>query len=132
MAAKQENMIVFFDTIGRTIIGEKLKETDDKVRVKNPVIVHIVPNQQTGQMALQLFPAFFKEFQADKSEDTTWEYWKNQITLGDPINLDFRLYSQYENMFSNIVVPDQQIITPGQPQDSSPAPAEEPVKLFDT
>ena len=124
-------MIVFFDTIGRTIIGEKVEETKDKLRIKNPVIVHIVPNQQTGQMALQLFPAFFKEFQADKTEDTVWTYLKGQITLSDPINLDFRLYSQYENMFSNIVIPDQQIITPGQPQDSSPAPAGEPVKLFD-
>jgi hypothetical protein len=128
MASKQENIIVFFDTVGRTIIGEKVTESETKISIKNPVIVHIVPNPQTGQMALQLFPAFFKEFQADKNEDTTWHYWKSQIVLSDTIKLDFRLYSQYENMFSNLVLPNNNIVTPGQAQAN---PAGEIVKLFD-
>lgn len=125
---KKEDTIIFFDLVGRTIIGEKVSEEGEFIKVKNPVIVHIVPNQQTGQMALQLFPAFFKEFQADKNEDTVWNYRKCQLTLCDPIDLDFRLYSQYENMFSNIAVPQGTggIVTP------NGAPAEDsPIKLFD-
>lgn len=124
-----DKLIVFFDTVGRTIIGEIVKETDEKVSIKNPVIVHIVPNPNTGQMALQLFPAFFKEFQADKNEDTVWHYWKSQIVLSDNIKLDFRLESQYNNMFSNIVMPNNNIVTPG--QSNSNNAGGEIVKLFD-
>lgn len=124
MTTNRDNMIVFFDTVGRTIVGEKINETETQIEVKNPVIVHIVPNQQTGQIALQLFPAFFKEFQGDKSEDTVWHYWKSQITLSNKIALDFRLHSQYENMFSNVVTPDS-ITPPSNKQDDNV------IKLFD-
>lgn len=127
MSINKENIIVFFDAVGRTIITEKISETDQTIKVKNPVIVHIVPNQQTGQMALQLFPAFFKEFQADKSEDTLWSYPKNTIATCDAIDLDFRLLSQYEQMFSNIVLPDNNIVTP----QGDNTKEENVIKLFD-
>lgn len=120
-----KDMIVFFDTVGRTIIAEKASETDASISVKNPVIVHIVPNQQTGQMALQLFPAFFKEFQADKNEDTVWTYPRNQVVLSEKIQLDFRLLSQYESMFSNIVIPNNNVVAPNGQSNG------EPIKLFD-
>lgn len=122
----KKDMIVFFDTIGRTIIAEKDSETATHLKVKNPVIVHIVPNQQTGQMALQLFPAFFKEFQADKNEDTLWTYPKDLIVPSDHIALDFRLLSQYESMFSNIVIPNNNIVAP-----NGGAQNENVIKLFD-
>ena len=121
-----KNIVVFFDTVGRTIIAESLEETATELKVKNPVIVHIVPNQQTGQMALQVFPAFCKEFQADKSEDTTWSYPKNIIATSQPIALDFRLLSQYESMFSNIILPPANVVTPTA---AGSAPAA--IKLFE-
>lgn len=124
MTTNKENVIVFFDAVGRTIIAEKINENPQDIVVKNPVIVHIVPNQQTGQMALQLFPAFFKEFQADKNEDTEWTYPKNTIALSNKIHLDFRLLAQYEQIFSNIIIPNNNVATPNNQNDNV-------VKLFD-
>ncbi len=109
-----KKLVTFLDTVGRTIIGEEVDSPkgSDYLGVKNPVIVHIVPNQQTNQMALQLYPLFFKEFQADKNEDTIWSYNKSTIVESNDIVLDIKLQSQYNNMFSNIIVPDSTIVTP--------------------
>jgi hypothetical protein len=123
-------LITFFDTVGRTLIAEFVSDTETHVTVKNPVIVHIVPNQESGQMALQLLPAFFKEFLADKSQDTEWTYFKNNITLSNNPELDFRLKTQYQNMFSEIQVPDNNIITPQQAANPTEQTGEV-VNLFD-
>lgn len=128
-----KKLIVFFDTVGRTIIAEEVERKDSTLKVKNPVIVHIVPNQQTGQMALQLLPGFFKEFQADKTQDTEWTYNLNMIAPCTHVDLDFRLISQYSNMFSNIEVPENPIVTPDQVQQPPQGPQQgsEVVNLFD-
>lgn len=109
-----KKLVTFLDTVGRTIIGEEVDSPKGEkyLGVRNPVIVHIVPNQQTNQMALQLFPLFFKEFQADKNEDTVWSYNRDTIVESADIILDVKLQSQYSNMFSNIIVPDSTIVTP--------------------
>ena len=111
-----KKIVTFLDAVGRTIIGEEVDSPKGKdfLGVKNPVIVHIVPNQQTNQMALQLFPLFFKEFQADKNEDTVWSYNKSTIVESTEITLDIKLQSQYNNMFSSIIVPDSNIVTPAE------------------
>ena len=111
-----KKLVTFLDTVGRTIIGEEVESPKGEgyLGVKNPVIVHIVPNQQTNQMALQLFPLFFKEFQADKNEDTVWSYNRSTIDESDGIILDIKLQSQYANMFSNIILPDQNIVSPAE------------------
>lgn len=111
-----KKLVTFLDTVGRTIIGEEVSSPKGEkyLGVKNPVIVHIVPNQQTNQMALQLFPLFFKEFQADKNEDTIWSYNRETIVESVDIILDIKLQSQYSNMFSNIIVPDSTIVSPSE------------------
>jgi len=120
-------LVTFLDTVGRTIIGEEAEEQKAGfLAVKNPVIVHVVPNPQTNQMALQLFPAFFKEFQADKNEDTVWFYKLDNIVESNNVTLDFKLQAQYTNMFSKIIVPDNTIATP----DNANAQGNV-VKLFD-
>lgn len=111
-----KKIVTFLDTVGRTIIGEEVDSPKGPnfLGVKNPVIVHIVPNQQTNQMALQLFPLFFKEFQADKNEDTVWSYNRESIVESTGIILDVKLQSQYSNMFSNLILPDSSIISPAE------------------
>jgi hypothetical protein len=130
MALNKEKIVTFFDSIGRTIIGEQVDEkSNDKVlAVKNPVIIHVIPNEQTGQMALQLLPAFFKEFQADRNEESIWSFNRCQIAVAEPITFDERLYAQYEQMFSSIIVPEGagQVVTP----DSVTSPKGEKVQLF--
>jgi hypothetical protein len=116
------NIIVFFDSVGRTIVGEKLdSESNEKITaVKNPAVIHISPNPQSGQLTLQILPLFFKEFLADKSSSTTWLYKKDLITESKDIVFDFKLQAQYQQLFANAPAPSQ-------PQQNSP----DVVKLFD-
>ena len=61
------SLIIFLDSIGRLILGEKEESTDDNIfNVKNPVVI-MINGDQTGKMSVQLFPLFFREFLADKS-----------------------------------------------------------------
>ena len=113
----KENIIVFLDLVQRTIIGEELPEESNDVTlvVRNPVVVNIMPqydrntNQQTGQMALQLLPLFFKEFLAEKDESVVYRYPKNMITTIEKFKsgFDFRLYQQYQQITwpSRIITP---------------------------
>jgi len=104
---EKRNLVIFNDSAQRTIIGEgqKSESRDLTLRVKNPVVVNIVPvsvdpvnGQPSGQLALQLLPVFFKEFLSNKESDVVYSYRFSDITMiefdGD---FDERLYSQYEN-----------------------------------
>lgn len=112
------NIIVFLDNIGRTILGKKVNETNTHVSIENPALVHINANPQTNQLQLQILPLFFKEFQADKSESTVWKYNKNSITESETITFAFQFVAQYEQMFA---------AAPVQAQENTG----EVVKLFD-
>jgi hypothetical protein len=102
-------IVTFLDTIGRTIVGENntSKTTDTVLAVKNPVVLHVVPQDQSGRMSVQLLPIFFREFLADKSGDATFYFRKQNITETDIETFDFRLKAQYDQMFnkSNIFIP---------------------------
>lgn len=122
-----QNLTTFLDSLGRTVIAEAVPElTNDNVfAVKNPVIVHIVPVGSNGQMTVQLLPVFFREFLADKTEDTTWKYNRSTITEAETVVFDFKLTAQYQQMFSksNLIIP------PGAGEVAQPSP--DVVKLFD-
>jgi len=120
---EQNKIVVFFDTVGRTILGEKLedKTTKDILAIKNPAVVHIMPNQQTGQLQLQILPLFFKEFLAEKDAGTVWSYNRANITEAVDVTFDFKLEAQYRQIFANVPAP-----APQQPQGSP-----EVIRLFD-
>lgn len=122
---KETDLIVFFDTVGRTVLGERVnaETTEEILAIKNPAVVHIMPNQQTGQLSLQILPLFFKEFLADKTDSTVWHYNKKNITLSKDIVFDFKLSAQYQQLFSGLVLP-QTGVAPAQQKT-------EVVKLFD-
>lgn len=126
------NTIMFLDTLSRTILGEAVPDqnTTDKLAVKNPVILDIVPNQQTNQLQLRMIPIIFKEFQAAKDESIVWLFNRNSITENLGFELDFRIKAQYQQMFSNLVLPQSgtgNIVTPNE----SPTSPPEVIKLFD-
>jgi hypothetical protein len=108
--SEENKLVVFFDTVGRTILGERVasETTEEILTIKNPAVVHILPNQQTGQLQLQILPLFFKEFLADKSEPTVWQYKRELITESKDLVLDFKVQGQYQQIFSNIVLPTSQ------------------------
>jgi len=120
---EQNKIAVFFDTVGRTILGERLddKTTDKVLVIKNPAVVHIMPNQQTGQLQLQILPLFFKEFLADKDNGTVWNYNRANITEAVDVTFDFKLEAQYRQIFAATPAS-----APQQPQGSP-----EVIKLFD-
>jgi hypothetical protein len=115
------NPIVFFDSVGRTVIGEKLDADSNEniLAVKNPAVVHISPNPQSGQLTLQILPLFFKEFLADKNSPTIWLYKKHSITESKDVVFDFKLQAQYQQLFADT------------PQPSQPQNSPDVVKLFD-
>ena len=111
MTEKKKDLVVFLDTVGRTIIAERLEEDDVTIRVQNPALVNIVPQQgqdpASGQpvqrMALQLFPLFFREFLAAKDEPVKFTYNKANVTMSDgDIALDFKVGIQYEQLFAAV------------------------------
>lgn len=109
MSETTNKIVVFFDSVGRTILGERVdaNTTDKVLSIKNPAVVHIMPNQQTGQLQLQILPLFFREFLADKSEPTVWNYNRTLITEAQDVAFDFKLQAQYQQIFnpSPIITP---------------------------
>ena len=127
----QEKLIIFLDAIGRVIIGEEIKEraTDTSITVKNPTIVHVEP--KNGNISIQFFPVFFKEFLGSKTEGTTFTYNRNVISLCDHMVLDFKLYAQYMQMYYGApqAVPAKAPTPPQQPPASNVEPPV--IKLFE-
>jgi hypothetical protein len=119
----KNNIVVFFDSVGRTVLGERIDEqTNEKtLTVKNPAVVHITPNPQTGQLTLQILPLFFKEFLADKNAPTFWNYKRELITEAQDLVFDFKLQAQYQQLFGGTPV-----AVPQEPQKDP-----EVIKLFD-
>jgi hypothetical protein len=113
----KSKMSLFLDPVGRTILGEDVSdETDNNFfKVKNPVLI-IINGDKTGKMSVQLFPLFFREFLADKESDVVLSYKKDNITFTNIETLDFRLQSQYSQMFNknNVFVPPTGQATPQQ------------------
>tara|TARA_R110002020_G_scaffold138225_4_gene308067 strand:+ start:830 stop:1225 length:396 start_codon:yes stop_codon:yes gene_type:complete len=94
MADKQIKTIV--DHIGRTVLGILEKDTKDTITLFNPVIIHVQPDQQTGQLQVQSFPYIFMEFLKDKDKNN-WTFSKSSISVSD-VQLDERIIQQYENI----------------------------------
>ena len=122
-----KNLTVFVDGIGRTILGELIDSNDLELVVKNPSIIHVVPNQQTGQISVQLLPFFFKEFTKSSTLDSKWTFNRSNLVFSEGIDLDEKLIEQYGSMYSAIINPNVDANGPVVQGESKP----EVVKLFD-
>lgn len=109
--SKVNELVVFLDAIGRTIIARRSAENNTELTVANPAIVNIMPQEftdpatgQRGQrMALQLFPLFFREFLASKDEPVKFIFKKDNITMStSDLILDFKVGVQYDQLFINV------------------------------
>jgi hypothetical protein len=90
----KQKPIVFQDQIGRTIIANKVSETDATLTVENPVMFIVNPDQ-SGQFQVQSFPIFFFEFiNKDARDSNVWTYNKTAIVTSD-VDLDDRVVEQY-------------------------------------
>lgn len=107
------------DHIGRLVMGEEVSKTETHLTLNNPVIIHVQPNPQNGQLQVQSFPYIFMEFLSPESRDKNeWTFNLNNIVVSD-VQLDSKITMQYKNVNSPSLVPGQQ---QGQP---------DVIKLFD-
>ena len=98
----KENLRVIVDAAGRTIVGEFSSENTKKFELKNPATLFIQPNQQSGQLAVQLIPFFFREFIAEdqRAGGLVWSFDKANIVISSGFDLDERLLNQYTQMMT--------------------------------
>jgi hypothetical protein len=93
-------MITFIDQIGRTVIGKLVEEAENTITVENPVIIHVQPNPETGQLQVQSFPYLFIEFIDKNSRELNqWTFFKSAIAISN-VKLDERIILQYNNINS--------------------------------
>ena len=114
-----EQIKTIVDHIGRTVVGKVSNEDAETITLNNPVIIHVQPNPQTGQLQVQSFPYLFMEFiKGDDKSQNNWTFYKSTVATSD-VELDEKIIEQYENVNK----PPSPIITP----DQEP----EVIKLFD-
>ena len=122
---KDKKIKTIIDHIGRTVVGVAVKEDTKTITLNNPVIIHVQPDPQSGQLQVQSFPYIFMEFLKDKDKNN-WTFTKTAICTSD-VELDDRIITQYDNI-NNPQPPIQQTAAPAA-TDSGEEP--EVIKLFD-
>ena len=91
-------IVTIVDHIGRTVIGSVKEQNESTITIDNPVIIHVQPNPQTGQLQVQSFPYMFMEFLSPSSRDKNyWTFNKQNIVISE-VELDERIISQYNNI----------------------------------
>lgn len=128
MTDNTQQITVFLDMLGRTIIGvlDSKQTNKDTLAVVNPAVLNIVPTQQ-GSMQVQIIPMIFRELQAEREQDVTWVYNRTNITESQNMVPSFQITSQYQN----VVSPTPQANTPVPPADTPSASNDDVIKLFD-
>ena len=106
-------IIVFLDSIQRTIVATEVTNTDTKLVIEKPAILNVAPTQEK-KLQVQLYPLLFREFLKDRDTFPTWTYDKSAITIADNLELEANLVAQYNEMFKIVK--------------NEPAPT---IKLFD-
>jgi len=86
------------DHIGRTVIGVEVAQTETTLTLDNPVIIHVQPNPQTGQLQVQSIPYIFMEFLTAASREANhWTFTKSSIVLST-VELDDKIILQYNGI----------------------------------
>ena len=72
----QKEIIAIVDQCGRTVVGVETGSTAKTLTLNNPVIVHVQPDPQNGQLQVQTFPYLFMEFiDGDKTKNDWLRSW---------------------------------------------------------
>lgn len=116
--SNQKEIIAIVDQVGRTVVGVETGQTDETLTLNNPVIVHVQPDPQNGQLQVQTFPYLFMEFIEGDKQLNEWTFHKSNIATST-VKLTPQITAQYHAI--------------NNPAPAQPAPAAEPdvIKLFD-
>jgi len=120
-----DNITTFVDNVGRVVVGQKVKSKDSSLlKIKEPAVVNVQVNQQSGQISVQLLPFVFREFvkPSAREKGVVWNFNVNNIVVSDNVELDDAIVKQYENIFEKPVASAAPTETRDEP---------EVVKLFD-
>ena len=98
---KENKLVVFLDSVNRTILAELVKSNPSELVVINPAIISIMP-KPNGQMSAQLIPVFFREILNDKNHKCVFTYSLSSIALTNITSLDKQFETQYFNLFKDI------------------------------
>lgn len=109
----EPKIIVFLDSIQRTIVATVVSETPGSITVEKPAILNVAPTAEK-KLQVQLYPLMFREFLKNRDVFPTWVYSKNTITVAENLELEANLLAQYNEMFKIVK--------------NEPAPT---IKLFD-
>jgi hypothetical protein len=106
-------IIVFLDSIQRTIVATVVKTDTNSITITKPAILNVAPSQDR-KLQVQLYPLMFREFLKDRDVFPTWTYPMSAITVAENLELESNLVAQYNEMFKIVK--------------NEPAPT---IKLFD-
>ena len=114
--SEQKEIIAIVDQVGRTVVGVETGQTDETLTLNNPVIVHVQPDQQNGQLQVQTFPYLFMEFIKGDKKNNEWTFNKSSIATST-VQLTDQITAQYHAI--------------NNPAPAQPAAEPEVIKLFD-
>ena len=86
------------DHIGRTVIGVEVEQTATTLTLDNPVIIHVQPNPQTGQLQVQSIPYIFMEFLAPGSRTSNHWTFNRASIVQSSVELDSKIILQYNGI----------------------------------
>jgi len=92
------NIRTIIDHIGRTVIGTEVAVTDITLTLDNPVIIHVQPNPQTGQLQVQSIPYIFMEFLNEASKTANYWTFQRSNIVESSVTLDEKILQQYKNI----------------------------------
>jgi hypothetical protein len=100
----QKEIKAIVDQTGRTVIGVETGQTDETITLNNPVIVHVQPDPQSGQLQVQTFPYLFMEFIEGDKQKNEWTFHKASIATST-VKLNKQITTQYHAINNPAEVP---------------------------
>jgi hypothetical protein len=95
-------IIVFLDSIQRTVVATLERTTETELHVTRPAILNVAPTNEK-KLQVQLYPLIFREFLNDRDSFPVWKYPLSSIVVAENIVLEANLVAQYNEMFKTTV-----------------------------
>lgn len=98
----KENIIIFGDSVGRLIVGQKVGETGTHVSVQCPQVVNVRQDPQNEQRAgIHLLPFCYIDLLDNLGVDYVWEFSKQTHDFNNQVASDAAV-SLYKNTLNHI------------------------------
>lgn len=98
---KQNDLIMFLDTVGHLCVAEFLEQDSLTVTVKNPAFAGLVPIDKDN-LRIDVTPWIFRGFLADDNESTNWVLSRKAYSWVDSHVWDHRVLNMYHAQFAPV------------------------------